>query len=368
MAAGSEHAVPDVGQMLDRAVRLLTAPAGARWRSVARTLVAFGGTVGVFAVLIQLLGASPGAAMKAMITGSFGNQLNLGNTIMIASLLALTGLAAAIPFSAHLWNVGGEGQMWFGAFVTVAIALTLPSSLPHWVFAPIVVVLAMLGGATWGLVPGVLKAWINANEVITSLMMTFIAIEFANWAIDGLWPQGASNQTAYVPGNSTLPNIWPGTFVTAGAPLAVAAVVVAWVIMARTKLGFEIRAIGLNANTARMSGMRFGKVAIVTFGLAGAFAGLAGAIYVLGIFNALSAGYSTSNFGYLGIAVALVARLNPAWIIPSALLFAFLRVGSNGLQAETALSPTIGEILVATFVVLLLAFRVIRLRYAEAAQ
>ena len=132
-----------------------------------------------------------------------------------------------------------------------------------------------------------------------------------------------------------MPNIWEGTLVTWGAPLALLAAVVAWVVMTRTRLGFEIRAVGLNPNAARMNGMSVAKVAIVTFMLGGAFAGLGGAIFILGINGALPAGFTTSNFGYIGIAVALVARLSPAWIVPSAILFAALRVGSDGLQATT---------------------------------
>jgi ABC-type uncharacterized transport system permease subunit len=287
---------------------------------------------------------------------------------MIASLLCCTGIAAAIPFRAHLWNVGAEGQMWFGAFSTLAIAFALPEHTTPVLFATLCVIAGMVGGALWGFIPGVLKATINANEVITSLMMTFVAIELGQWATDGIWPQGASNQTRDVPLAALLPNIWPGTLVTLGAVLAVVAAAIAWVIMSRTRLGFEIRAIGLNANAARMNGMSISRVAIVTFMLGCGFAGLAGSIFILGINGALPAGFNLSNFGYLGVAVALVARLNPAWIVPSAVLFAALRVGSDGLQAQTGLSTTVGQILMATFVVLLLAFRLIRLTYPEAAK
>lgn len=337
---------------------------GGLWRTVGAVVA----TLLIFSVLIELLGSSPTDAFDAIINGSLGSSFNLGQTIMIASLLCCTGLAAAIPFRAHLWNVGGEGQMWFGAFCTLALAFALPTSMPHWLFATLCVVGSMVGGAAWGFVPGLLKATINANEVITSLMMTFVAIELGNWAIDGIWAQGASNQTKDVPLEALLPNIWSGTLVTLGAVLAVVAAAVAWVVMARTRLGFEIRAIGLNANAARMSGMSISRVAIVTFLLGGAFAGLAGGIFILGINGALPAGFNLSNFGYLGIAVALVARLSPSWIVPSAFLFAALRVGSDGLQAQTGLSTTVGQILMALFVVLLLAFRLIRLTYPEAAK
>jgi ABC-type uncharacterized transport system permease subunit len=342
------------------------APREGVWQTTLRTAGALAVTVGIFAALLALLGANPGDGLQAIWNGALGNKFNFGQTVMITSLLTLTGLAAAIPFSARLWNVGGEGQLWFGAFVAAAIALSLPSGMPHWLLASLAVIIATVGGAVWGFVPGLLKATINANEVITSLMMTFIAIQLGNYAISTLWPS-FSNQTRDVPPNSLLPNIWTGTLVTAGALLAVAAAAVAWLLMARAGLGFEIRAIGLNANAAQMNGMRLGRVTILAFVIGGAFGGLAGAIAVLGINGALISNFS-ANFGYLGIAVALVARLDPAWIIPSAFLFAALRVGSNGLQAETSLSTTVGEILVTTFVVLLLAFKVIRLRYAEAAQ
>lgn len=358
---------PDGGpSRLNDSLHRLTAPGGMRRRGVLRTLAALVATLLIFSALIELLGSSPSSAFDAMINGSLGSTFNLGQTIMIASLLCCTGLAAAIPFRAHLWNVGGEGQMWFGAFCTLALAFALPDTMPHWLFVTLCVLASMVGGMFWGLVPGLLKATINANEVITSLMMTFVAIELGNWAIDGIWPQGASNQTRDVPLGALLPNIWTGTLVTLGAVLAVVAAGVAWVIVARTRLGFEIRAIGLNANAARMNGMSIGRVAIVTFMLGGAFAGLAGGIFILGINGALPAGFNLSNFGYLGVAVALVARLNPAWIVPSAFLFAALRVGSDGLQAQTGLSTTVGQILMALFVVLLLAFRLIRLTYPEA--
>ena len=114
--------------------------------------------------------------------------------------------------------------------------------------------------------------------------------------------------------------------------------------MSRTTLGFEIRAVGLNQRAAQMNGVRIGRIAIFAFALGGAFGGLAGAVTVLGMNNALVTGFS-GNFGFLGIAVALVARLNPIWVIPSAFLFAILRVGSNSLQVSTGLSPTMGEVL-----------------------
>ena len=337
----------------------------ASWRRGAIALLALATTAATLSLIIVLLGANPFIAGKAIVSGSLGNRFNFGQTAMIASLFALTGLAAAVPFTAHQWNVGGEGQLYFGAFAAAGVALTLPPSLSHWFFAPVVVAAAAAGGALWGGVPGVLKAAVGANEVIVSLMMTYAAILLAAYAISTLWPEGAVAQTRYVPHNSTLPNIWQGTLVTAGAPLALGAVLLGWLIMSRTALGFEIRAVGLNPRTAHLNGMRVGRVTILVFLIGGAFAGLAGGIAVLGMNDSLVTGFS-ANFGFMGIAVALVARLSPIWIVPSAFLFAILRVGSNGLQVDTGLSNSVAEILVAVFVLLLLGFRVIRIRYAEA--
>jgi general nucleoside transport system permease protein len=363
---GQPAALPPRQRFEDR-LKSLTLPRGVTAWSIVRVLGALAATIAIFAILLQLLGSDFVTALNAVTDSAFGNKFNLGQTLMMASILIATGLAAAIPFRAQLWNVGGEGQMWFGAFVTIGIALNLPKGMAPGVADAILVVAAMVAGAVWGLVPGILKATINANEVITSLMMTFIAIELGNWAIDGIWPQGASNETMSVPANTLMPNIWTGTLVTWGLPLAVIAAIVAWALMNRTSLGFEIRAVGLNPRTAQMNGMSVSKVAIVTFAVGGAFAGLAGSIFILGVNGALPSGFPLNNFGYLGIAVALVARLSPLWILPSALLFAALRVGSDGLQASTGLSTTVGQILVALFVILLLAFRLIRFSYPEAA-
>ena len=367
MPGGLEQIAPKLSQLVDETVRRLTAPEQGAVRSIGRPLVALVATFGGVAAIIAALGASPVDAFHALIVGALGNTFSFGQTVMITSILALTGLAAAIPFSARLWNVGGEGQLYFGAFTAAGVALTLPHDLPHWFLAPLVVLASAGGGAVWGAVPGLLKAGFGANEVITSLMMTFVAILLADYAITVLWPQGALPQTEYVPGNATLPNIWTGTLVTAGAPLAVLAVLAAWVLVSRTALGFEIRAIGLNANASRLNGIPIKRVTVLTFLAGGAFAGLAGGINVLGMNNALIDHFSV-EFGFLGIAVALVARLSPAWILPSAFFFAVLRVGSGGLQVETGLSKSVGEIIVATFLLLLLNLHVIRIRYAEAAE
>jgi ABC-type uncharacterized transport system permease subunit len=365
-----DRAQPVLSLDLPGAVRKML-PKNPRVEAAVRAVIALAMTVGVSAAIIAALGASPSTAFSAIWTGAGfgGNQYFFGQTVMDTALLALTGLAAAVPFSARLWNVGGEGQFVFGAFCSVAMALTAPSSWPDWLRQLIIVLAALLGGAVFAAIPGILKAGINANEVITSLMMTFVAINLTDYAITDLWPGVGTNATAAPDGGTLLEQIWtPGTTVTLGAPVAVGAVAIVWLIMARSRLGFEIRATGLNPQTARLNGMRIKRVTVLSFVIGGACAGLAGSVYTIGIANGTLAQGFSANFGYLGIAVALVARLNPAWVLPSAFLFAALRVGGANLQSSTGLSNTVSDLLVAAFVILLLSFKVIRLRYAEAVQ
>lgn len=330
-----------------------------------RVLLAGAGSLAVLALVVIALGANPAVALRAIIVGALGSTFSLGQTLMIATVLSLTGLAAAVPFSARLWNVGGEGQMYIGALVAAGVGVSLPAALPGWVAAPVVTVLAALGGACWGWVPGVLKARFDASEIVVSLMLNFVAILLATYAITDVWPQGFAPQTAYIAESAALPRIWPGTLVDVGVVLALGAVVAAWVLMARTSTGFAIRALGANDRAARLAGVRTGRVVVTAFVVAGAFGGLAGAVVVQGMNRALVTGFS-GNYGFLGIAVALLARLNPLLILPAAAFLAVMRVGSNSLQAATGLSPSVGEVLVATLVVLLMVSGVIRFQYPGA--
>ena len=339
-----------------------------RLEAVVRTLAALAMTIGVFAAIIAALGVDPLRAFRAIWNGAGfgGNQYFFGQTVMDTALLALTGLAAAVPFSARLWNVGGEGQLVFGAFCSIAMALNVPASWPDWLQQLILVLAGLVGGAVFAAVPGVLKAIVNANEVITSLMMTFVAINLTDYAITDLWPGVGTNATQAPDSGTLLTHIWtPNTTVTVGAPMAVGVVAIVWLIMARTPLGFQIRATGLNPQAARLNGMSIKAVTVLSFAIGGACAGLAGSVYAFGVANGTLAQGFSANFGYLGIAVALVARLNPAWVLPSAFFFAALRVGGANLQASTGLSNSVSDLLVAVFVILLLSFKVIRLRYAE---
>jgi simple sugar transport system permease protein len=329
-----------------------------------RTLLALLGTLVAMALMVLLLGANPLQVAKAIYTGSIGNPFNVSQTIITTGILIATALAAAIPFSARLWNVGGEGQMTIGAIAAAVLGLVLPGSWPRWLLIPVVIVASMLAGASYAAIPGYLKARFDASEIVTTLMLNFVAFNAAAWVIFEVFPEGFVQRTESIQPAAELPRPWEGWFVDIGIFIAVAAAFVAWFIVGKTRLGFSIRAIGANARTARLAGIRPQQVTVQAFLLAGAFAGLAGALIVQGRDHSLLQDFS-ANFGFVGIGVALVARLHPLWAIGTAAGFAILRVGSNSLQAGAGLSPAVGEMVIATFVILLMVAKVIRFKYPE---
>jgi len=332
---------------------------------VPRLLGAILAMLAVVCVVILIFGANPATVARVVISGSLGDSFVLGQTIMVTGILTLTGLAAAIPFRAGLWNVGGEGQMYAGAVGGVAVALAISPSLTGWVAVPLVLIASVLAGAAWGAIAGGLKAALDLNEVIVSLMLTFIAILLADWYVRSVKPEGISPQSERIPDNTVLPMLWKEGLVNYGLLLAIVCVAAGWYLMKHTSLGFQIRAVGFNPKTAQLNGISSGRIAISTFAIGGAVAGLAGGIIVSGINNALVSHFSP-NYGFLGIAVALIARLNALWLIPSALLLAVLRVGSNGLEVDVGLSASVGDILVATFIISMLFFGIVKLPTSRA--
>lgn len=332
-------------------------------RSASTSLLSLIAAIVLTGLVMRLLGANPIQAYQGLLSGALGSVYNIGLTLMVATPLILTGMAAAIPFSARLWNVGGEGQLYAGAVASVLVALTFVH-LPAPLLAVLAIVCGILAGAVWAMIAGLLRILVDANEVIVTLMLNFIALNAADYVITGPWAQNVSPQTRNIPKGVTLANIWPGTSVNLGLVLAVICAVLAFILMRNTALGLSIRATGFNSRASRLAGFSITRITLAAFGVAGACAGLAGAIEVVGVYHALVPDLS-ANYGYIGIAVALLARLNPLWIIPSAIFFAAVTVGGNNLTATSGISTSTSLIIEAIFVILLLAFHVVRLQRAR---
>jgi len=337
-----------------------------RWElpfgSIATSIASLLAALVLTGIVILVLGANPIQAYGAILSGALGNPYNTGLTLMVATPLILTGLAAAIPFSARVWNIGGEGQLYAGAIASVLVALTFTGlgAVPLTILS---IACGILAGGFWGAIGGALRVFAGANEVIVTLMLNFVALTVADYVITGPWAQNISPQTRNIPKGVTLPTIWPHTAVDLGLILAVIAAGIVFVLMRRTPLGLAIRACGFNPDAARLAGFSLGSIIMTAFAIGGACAGLAGAILVIGVNRALVPDIS-ANYGYIGIAVALIAGLRPLWILPGALLFAIITVGGNNLTASSNISTSVSLIIEAIFVIFLLAFRVIRLQEA----
>ncbi|WP_213815986.1 ABC transporter permease [Glaciihabitans sp. dw_435] len=319
----------------------------------------------VLAGLIAVFGANPTATAIALWNGVVGSPFTIGQTITIASVLALTAISALVPFTAQLWNVGAEGQLYAGAIGSVSVALTMGSG-PGTLTLICSVLAGIASGAVWGLVPGILRTVWGASEMIVSLLMNFLALLAANYVITRIFPDSSGQSTRTVTPNAQLPVLWTAGSVNLGVIFTILVVIAIGVMLGSTRFGFAVRAAGLNARAARLAGFGDRSTSIATFAIAGGVAGLAGAVLVLGTSGHLSTGFS-ANYGFIGVAVALVAGLRPIFVIPSALFFGALSVGSNSLQVAVGLPKDLGSVLVAVLVIVLLAVHVIRIRQRGAA-
>lgn len=311
-------------------------------------------TAAITSAVFWLAGASPIDAYGALYKGSLGSRFGFEETLMLTGVLILVALAAAVPARAQLWNIGGEGQMFVGALGAVLVGLNLQAP------PPLVVIAALSAGAAagalWGAIAGTLKSTLAANEVLTTLMLNFVAILLVDLAITRVFADsGVPSASPHLPIGVELPELWPGAGINLTIVVAVTAAFVAHVLLMRTSLGLRIRAVGLGIDAARNAGLPVARLQALSLALGGAFAGLAGAVIVVGIQGLLVRGFSP-GFGFVGIAIAMLARAKPAWVVPSAVLFAALTVGGSYLEPIVGLSASAAILVQAVLVISLLAF------------
>jgi general nucleoside transport system permease protein len=307
------------------------------------------------ALLLLAVDVDPIDAYESMFSAAFGSQNSLSITIGKAIPRLMAALGIAIALRAGLWNIGAEGQIYVGATAATAVVLAT-EGLPF----PVPLVLALLAGAVagclWAALPGVLRATRGVSEVITSLMLVYVAIQLTSYLLTGPWsvPGSTFPATEPFPSAARLPNIWPGTLLNAGAVIAVVSAVVAWFLMSRSAFGLRLRALGGGEQAARFAGVRVKRIIVLAMAVSGTFAGLAGAVEVLGVRGRLLEGFSP-GYGFEAIAIALLGRLRVSGIVLAALLFAALDAGSTGLLTSGTDVPTsIVQILAAMSVIYVL--------------
>ncbi len=276
----------------------------------------------------------PITAYAALLEGSLGSMRGIGNTLNATTPLILTGLSVAFAFRAGLFNIGAQGQFFMGAFVAAVVGAWI--GLPFPVLLLLSLFMGFIGGAAWGFIPGALKAWRGAHEVVVTIMLNSIAALGLN-LLASTWfkdPAASFPRTPDVHPEAVLPILVEGTKMHAGIIVALLAAVVVWFVLFKSTLGFEIRTTGANSNAARYAGIRPAFITVLTMSIAGGLAGLAGAVEILGITKNYPAEYNTT-YGFDGIAVALLGRVHPFGVVGAALLFGILRSGAGAMQRAT---------------------------------
>ncbi|HEY9039091.1 MAG TPA: ABC transporter permease [Roseovarius sp.] len=339
--------------------------------SLARTLtppaLAIAATVVIASLLAMLAGANPFAVLGLILKGAFGSKFALLETLNRATPLIFTGLAVAVAFRARLWNIGAEAQLYAGALVVAVLGAGL-LDWPAVLLLPTMAILAMVAGAVLLLIPALLKVRLGVDEVVTTLLINFIFLLFVSMLLEGVlkdpmgmgWPKSAR----LIP-EARLPRIAEGLRLHWGFGLALIAAVIVWVIGARTTLGYEMRAVGLNRTAAEFAGIPVGRVLIKTALLSGGLAALAGFSEVAGLKGNLTLDLSP-GFGYTGIIVAMLALLNPLGVIAAALFVAGIFVGADSMSRAVGVPTYLADIMLATALllmvvaILLTRFRVVR--------
>jgi ABC-type uncharacterized transport system permease subunit len=316
--------------------------------------VAFGFVVAGIAVVAT--GSDPFAAFYALFQGAFTNPRAFPETLVAMVPYIFLGLAVALGFRAGLFNIGAEGQFYLGAIFGVLAGNSL-QGVPGIIHIPLALAFGMLGGFIWGAVPGFLKARFGAHEVITTIMLNYVAFQLTDFLINKgpmSDPHSTAPRTPFIDPLVQLPLIWPGTRLHLGLILAIIAVPLVWFLIERTTVGFRIRTVGFSQGAARAAGISVAGTLVLTMGISGALAGLAGADEILGVSHYMPASFSV-GYGFDSIAVALLARSNPWAILPSAFLFGAMRNGAAFMQLETQVSSDLISIVQAIVIMFVAA-------------
>lgn len=312
-----------------------------KWLPWATTIGSIVVALLVTGLILMYVGGNPVQSFRAIYLAAFGNLGVFSDTLVKATPLILTGLACLLAFRMRLWNIGAEGQFYLGAWgATLIVEAVLGSDASAWLFIPLMVLSGFFFGAVWGFLPGILKARLNVNEIITTLMLNYIALLWVAYWVFGSWSERGFQLTPTFPRAAWLPrltdyaNVFPpfsGLTIHLGFVFAILAVAAIWYLLSRTRFGYEIRLIGDNPNAAKYAGVNIGLMTVLVFMISGGLAGLGGMSEVTGVVHRLQDRISP-GYGFTAIIVAWLAKLNPWAVIPVAIIFGGLLIGSREIQ------------------------------------
>lgn len=316
----------------------------------------------VGAVVMLVSGYDPIEGYAALWDGIFGDAYTIGETIRQITPYILAGLAVAFAFRTGLFNIGVEGQLIVGWFAAAYVGIAV--DLPKIIHLPLAILAAAAAGALWGFIPGLLKARFKVHEVIVTIMMNYVALHTVNALIRTV-SDGGDNTGKIHPSASLrsdfLENMTDFSRLHYGIIIALAMVLVMWLILEKTTKGFELKSVGLNHHASEYAGMNVNKNIILAMSISGAFAGLGGAMEALGTFEFISVKGGFTGIGFDGIAVALLGANTPLGVIFGAALFGSLKYGATNMPNAAQIPEEIVSIIIAIIIFFVASGYVIRL-------
>ncbi|MCL5676646.1 MAG: ABC transporter permease [Firmicutes bacterium] len=334
-----------------RGLPLLNRLAGSLALPIASVLVA----LLIAAVLIAVEGKDPWAAFRSLYVGAFGNLETIASSVATAVPLTLAALGVAFAFRAGVFNIGGPGQIYLGAVAATLVGTRFPG-LSIWVHLPLALLAGFLAGGLYAVIPGTLKVQRGFNEVILTILMNYLAINFVSYLLHGPMKDPAANypQSELITPTARLPQLMKGTELHGGLFLMIVGAIALYWILDRTVLGYQVRAVGGNPQAARYGGIAVGKIIIVAMLISGGLSGLAGSSMVLGTNFRLLETFAL-DMGYDAIAVALLGRLNPVGVVLAGLFFGALRNSANVMQIMNGIPVTLIQVIQAVVILCVLA-------------
>lgn len=305
------------------------------------------------AILMAIMGHNPIDGYSFLFQGGLMSIERIGNTLATATPLILTGLSLAFAFKTGLFNIGAPGQMLMGGFFATAVGLTV--KLPTPILLPLMILAGILGGALWAFIPGALKAKFNVHEVVSTIMMNWIAYWIVYYMVPMYFKgEFLETESAQLPATATLriqalTDFFQGSFINMGILIALVSVFAIWFILNKTVLGYELKAVGFNRDAAEYAGISVNRNIVLSMMIAGALAGLAGVVQYTGNATSIQIGVMPTQ-GFDGIAVALLGASNPIGVLFSALFFGILYTGKGFMNAMTSIPPEIADTIMATII------------------
>lgn len=304
------------------------------------------------AILMISIGSNPFEGFSYLFKGGLMSVERVGNSIATATTLILTGLSVAFAFKTGLFNIGVSGQMLIGGLCATIIGLKVEMARPLLLFVMLLV--AILGGAIWGIIPGLLKAKFNVHEVVSTIMMNWIALWVTYYTVQAFLKDVQETQSADLQLFAQLKVPWltdlfNGSSINLGIFIALSAVIFVKIILDKTTLGFELKAVGYNKEAARCNGIAVNRNVILSMMIAGALAGLAGLTFYTGFAKNIQIGLLPSQ-GFDGIAVALLGVTSPFGVLIAALFFGILHTGKGFMSAMTDIPPQVADTIIAIII------------------